>query len=293
MNPMDTDQKLINAADVNLTEEYVTIGQHRIHFVVGGCGSPLLLIHGANIGWGAWYPNLKALAKHFKVYALDLPGSGDSSSLYYRKADLEKDFVEIVEKFISIHDLKNIAVIGHSLGGWIALKLAIKGLPITKIVLESSLGFSDYIPSSYKILAFYPFAKLLSKTAMKPTKKNMEKFLKGVMAKSSILSDELLEYFCTNINKNTDSHPFLLLHRIFGPLKLRKELMLGDNMKKISCPILIIAGDSDPLIPLHRMQRSIKLLPKAKLEIFPSTGHVPSLEKSTEFNEKALQFLQE
>lgn len=114
---MKAHQKLIDAMGIPIQEEYMVIGSHRIHSIIAGSGPPLLLLHGANIGWGAWFPNLPAFAQKFTVYALDLPGSGHSSFIDFRHADLDKDFVETVAQFRALKKIENTKIIGHSLGG--------------------------------------------------------------------------------------------------------------------------------------------------------------------------------
>ncbi len=289
MNPQE---KIIIASKAGLSEQKIMIGEHQINFVTGGSGPPMLLLHGANIGWGAWYPNLSCFTEKYTVFAIDLPGCGLSSELDFHFADLEKEWTEVVEKFIFLKGLQKPVLVGHSVGGWVAMRLAIKGIPLSALILESSLGLSRYIPWSFKILAFHPVAKILSRTVMKPTRKNMEDFLKKVMSKSSLLPDELLDYYCQNINREHGSHPFLLLQRLFGINSLRKEFLLKSKIKKINCPVLFISGDQDPLIPPAKIISTIQLFPNSKHEIFSSTGHIPSLEKSEKFNLVVSDFLQ-
>jgi predicted nucleotidyltransferase len=61
--------------------EQVKIGEFVINYATAGKGLPIVLIHGGNIGWGQWYPNIPELARYFKVYALDLPGGGRRSRI--------------------------------------------------------------------------------------------------------------------------------------------------------------------------------------------------------------------
>jgi len=77
---MTTEQTLANSLGIELAIKQIPIGAHKINYLVAGKGEPLLLIHGANFGWGVWYPNIPELAKHFTVYAIDLPGAGHSST---------------------------------------------------------------------------------------------------------------------------------------------------------------------------------------------------------------------
>src|SRR5258708_17175263 len=123
---MDTEKKLIQTIPTKVDVHQLNIQKYLINYIQAGQGPSLLLVHGGNIGWGQWYPNIAELAKYFKVYAMDLPGAGRSSRVNFKNLDPEKDLVEVVEKFINNLELKKVNVVGSSVSGWIGLKLALK-----------------------------------------------------------------------------------------------------------------------------------------------------------------------
>ena len=263
-----------------------------ISYITAGSGENVLLLHGANIGWGQWYPNIAELAQYFKVYALDLPGSGASTKINFRTSHLENDFLKTVDEFIKVQRIHHVHIIGHSFGGWIALKLALKEKKyINKIVLVNSLGFSDYLPLKNRLLSIYIIAKIFSYTIMSPSKKNMQKFLKGVLHNVSALKNEFIDYFYENVKEPSTAHPFLFINRISGLFKMKKELLLINELAKIHTPVLIVTGNKDPLLPLVKNYENFKLIPNAQIEIFLDTGHVPSIEESRKFNDLVIKFL--
>ena len=289
---MTPEQKLIQSIDAELVLDDVQIDNFRIHYVTAGSGPPLLLIHGANIGWGQWYPNIAELAKHFKVYALDLPGSGYSTSIDFRKSDPEKCFVEVVYKFIKIKNLGHINIIGHSIGGWITIKLALKEKEIVdRIVLVNPLGFSRYVPWRYRPMSIYLFAKIISKTAMRPSRKKMEEFLISVLENSSPLAEKFVDYFYENVKNSKLSHPLLFVNSTLRYFRMKEELLLLKDLSKINHSTLIISGSDDPLIPFNKTFKAFGLIPNARVEIFLNTGHVPSIEKSEKFNALVIDYL--
>jgi len=290
---MDAEKKLVTSIGADIKIEQVRINNYIINYAAAGSGRPLLLIHGANIGWGQWYPNIAELSKHFTVYAIDLPGAGGSTKIDFKTADLEKDFVDIVDAFIINRGLDNISLLGHSLGGWVALKLAIKNKPyIEKIILVDSLGFTDYVPPKHRLSAFYPFAKLLSRTVMKPTKEKMAKFSEEMMHKNTEnISEEFLEYLCESITRERITHPLLLINRLTNFRKMVPELVVIDELPKITNKTLIIIGDNDPLIPLNKVKDSFALIPNSQVAVFGDVGHLPFVEESTKFNERVINFL--
>lgn len=290
---MNAEQRLLLSTHADLTLDQLQIGSHLINYAVGGRGDPLILLHGANIGWGQWYPNIAQLSQNFRVYALDLPGAGHSNKINFRTLNLERDFVDTVEGFIKIKNLKNASLIGHSLGGWIAMKLALRNLPsLDKIVLVSPIGFSGFVPFKHRLLAFYPLAKLLSMTAMKPTAKNMKNFSLDVMYdKSKEPSPEFVDYLCEAIAEKPNNHPLMLIHRLTGLRRMKKELILTSVLPQIHNQTLVIMGAEDPQIPIDQVRSAVPRLPNAQLKLLAKIGHLPPLEATKQFNEIVLAFL--
>lgn len=287
------DENLIKIVEADLKKESVRIGEFLISYVVAGSGPAVLLLHGLNMGWGQWYPNISEFAKHFKVYAIDFPGSGSSSSIDPHKSDLEKCLVDTVDAFVARKNLRQIHVVAHSLGGWVALKLALKEKPyLDRLVLVSPLGFSEDVPREHRLLGLYSFAKLLAKTTMRPNKKNMRQFVESVFHDVGSLREEFVEYYYNSLKRPIFAHPFLFINRISGLFKVREEFVLLDELSKINLPTLIIAGEKDPIIPFsEKRATAFERIPGARWELFLNTGHVPSIEKSHEFNALVINFL--
>lgn len=288
---MKEQDKIIHLINTPLKSYFLEVNNYKIHYIVAGAGNPLILIHGLNVGWGQWYPNIRELSKHFRVYAIDMPGAGLSSKLPNHKINLEKTFVKVMEDFINSLNLKGVNILGHSLGGWIILKLALrKHVSIKKIILVSPMGLTDYVPWRYKLLSIYIFAKFLSSVvARKSREKDMHNFLTSVLSEKKAVKKEFLDYFFAAIQSH-NVHPFMLIHRLTGFLKVKKELVLIDQLSKITQPVFIVVGENDPLVRVVDIRRTHKLIPGAKLEIFLNSGHLPFIENSNSFNKLVINF---
>jgi triacylglycerol esterase/lipase EstA (alpha/beta hydrolase family) len=97
--------------------EYVQLGSSRIHYLVGGRGKPLVLVHGLGAMAESWAGLMTALTRHgYRVYAIDLLGFGrsDRPNVDYSIA-LQ---VEILEQFFDSQNLPRADLGGWSMGGW-------------------------------------------------------------------------------------------------------------------------------------------------------------------------------
>jgi pimeloyl-ACP methyl ester carboxylesterase len=94
-----------------------------MHYVTGGSGTPVVLIHGWPQTWYGWWPIMPALAEHHTVYAVDLPGLGDSTGTPagYDKATLARYLHTLIADRLKIRDA---AVVGHDLGAAVAFQYA-------------------------------------------------------------------------------------------------------------------------------------------------------------------------
>ncbi|MCK5026791.1 MAG: alpha/beta hydrolase [Candidatus Pacebacteria bacterium] len=286
---MDTEEKLRKTLDIPIKIKQSSVNGYQINYAKIGKGEPLLLLHGANFGWGVWYPNIPELAKHFTVYAIDLPGAGRSTKIDYGKMDLYKDMVDTVDEFIHKHNLEKFHVIGCSAGGWIGFRLALRYPDkVRKIVAENTAGFSDGVKIKDRIIGVYPFAKFISKTTLNPNrknKKNIEKFLMSIFYDGSDIKKEFVEYFLETMET---SHNLLFISRMTA---LWRDFLLKRELPNITNKTLIVWGEQDKIMPLSQNAHNFKLIPNVQVEIIRDAGHIPSLEKASVFNSLVVDFL--
>jgi pimeloyl-ACP methyl ester carboxylesterase len=102
-----------------------------------GSGAPLLLLHALGLSRASWAPVVPALAEHFDVLAVDLPGFGDSPPLPGEPSP--KALAAAVAAFLDERGLAVPHVVGNSLGGWVALELAALR-PLASVALLSPAG---------------------------------------------------------------------------------------------------------------------------------------------------------
>jgi len=95
----------------------------RVSYLEAGQGEPLVLIHGVGMNADAWFPQMEALSRYFRVIAVDMPGHGESSCLPH-PATLE-DYVQWLALFLKTQPENNFSVAGHSMGALITAGLAI------------------------------------------------------------------------------------------------------------------------------------------------------------------------
>lgn len=265
-----------------------------INFIEAGTGRPVVLIHGINTGWGEWYPNIKALAQGFKVYAIDLPGAGQSHQVDFNKIDYIRDFVEPVEEFLRVKSIGRPFLVGHSFGGWVAAKIASrKRFDIGGLVLVSPLGFSSYIPPIFYGSSIKFIARFLSRYVLKPTPKNISDIITTMLRnKENSPSDLFIDYYCDALAVNS-SHPFLFTSSLCDFNAFSPRLSLTNDIPQINQRTLVILGEKDPILPPRKSLSGICSLSNSRVITYNDIGHVPSIEKPENFNRDVKEFLAE
>ncbi len=144
---------------MNLAERNVHIDGYRAHYIEAGTGYPLMLIHGSGPGAstvGNWSRVLNPLAERFHVYAMDLIGFGKSD----RKR--EKPYFDMAlwlrqcQALIELMPGPRIGVIGHSLSGALAFKLAARESRIAEIMTTASMGAAFPINAAVERVWSFP-----------------------------------------------------------------------------------------------------------------------------------------
>lgn len=133
--------------------KWVKVGDINTHCLTGGEGPPLVLIHGAGVASNnnEWNANIEALARHYRVYVPDLVGYGrsDKPRVSYHLSLLNDFFRD----WSNTMGLEQASLIGHSLGGAIALDFTLKNPQRVKhLILVDSAGLSHELGTLGKIL---------------------------------------------------------------------------------------------------------------------------------------------
>jgi pimeloyl-ACP methyl ester carboxylesterase len=118
--------------------QYATVNGVKIHYVIGGKGDPLLLVHGFGQNWYMWNRLLPELSKHFTVIAPDLRGVGESDKPAggYDKKTMAVDLHELMKKL----GYKNINLAGHDIGLMVAYAYAAQfPTDVKKVALMDAL----------------------------------------------------------------------------------------------------------------------------------------------------------
>lgn len=232
--------------------KFVTVADNKIHYLEGGNGPTLIMLHGHPSKAAEWGPVLRELARNNHVIAPDLLGYGESD-----EPDIQytiSDQVAAVKGLMKELGVQNARVLGFSMGGWIALKLSAENPQLVeKMVLANSGGFR--------------FTPKFTSDIFVP--KNLEEFKKlqefqasGAEFPDFVASDMLNEF------KRKEK-----VFKRAGDSLLSMNEAMDRKVGNVTMPVLILWGRDDKMIPLDNAQRMKAELPNATLSIIDNCGH--------------------
>jgi pimeloyl-ACP methyl ester carboxylesterase len=228
----------------------------------GGEGRKLLYLHGAN-GAAGVRPFMEMLAKSYEVLVPEHPGFGGSDEPEWLDTihDLAYFYLDFLEKF----DLRGVHLVGSSLGGWLALEIAVRDATrLRALTVVGPLGI--YVPNVKRgdIFLWSPEERV----------RNLfydQKLADQMLAQPASPAQAELEV------KNLYTMARLAWEpRMFDP-------HLTKWLHRIKVPAQIIWGDSDKVLPVAYAAEFQKLIPGARVDIVKQCGHLPHTEKPEEF----------
>jgi proline-specific peptidase len=279
------------AGYLSIPSKRISLSGVNVHFVEAGKGPPLLFLHGLGGSWKDWSANLPAFAATYQVMAIDFPGFGDSD-----KPEVKYSidwFTHIVESFIRDKKLERVNVIGHSMGGLVALDLAARlNSPVKKLVVTNAVGIGDKSE-------FISYA--MTKKIMGPETRweSFEKFLQDEFRAmvDSFIKDQkpkTAREFFESVPKNPfTGNPFLPMTPNVQMTASIIDFDIRPKLASIRQPTLILWGAKDPVAPPKDASLLKKEILQSRLVLFPDTGHSPMIEHPSLFNQELGKFLQE
>ncbi|KAK7360037.1 hypothetical protein VNO77_02009 [Canavalia gladiata] len=274
---------------------------HKIHYVVQGQGSPILLIHGFGASAFHWRYNIPELAKKHKVYALDLLGFGwsDKALIDYDAMVWRDQVVDFLKEIVK----EPTVLVGNSLGGFTAL-VAATGLPelVNGVALLNSAGQFGVGKNESKTSE----ETSLQKFVLKPLKEVFQRVflgflfwqakqpariisvLKSVYINSSNVDDYLVESITRPAQDPNAGEVYYRLMTRF--MMNQSKYTLDAVLSELSCPLLLLWGDLDPWVGPAKANRIKEYYPKTTL-VNLQAGHCPHDEIPELVNKALLDWL--
>ena len=287
----EAEMRLIHIIDAPIRLNNFDTGNISLHYASAGSGVPLLLIHGANIGWGSWYCNIPALARSFALVLPDLPGCGGSSPMGLEQDSRERTIESIIALKKRLWPEKSIAVAGHSFGAWLAMQL-LHRYPehIRKVLAFGPVGLVRTLPITQYPISISAIAWVISKTVFYPSVYNLKRFMAMPLFKKTTMPKEFIEYYRSAILKKRTKHPILFMSELSRMVRLQSEMYLGDILKNNAGKARCIIGERDPFFDANFIAQEYG---SDLICIMKGVGHVPPIEDPAGFNRIVLDFLLE
>jgi pimeloyl-ACP methyl ester carboxylesterase len=281
---------------------WLEMGSLRVHHMHGGRGSPVLFIHGlGSSGYIEWRFNLEALSDRHRVYAPDLPGFGRTEKPRARYGI--PYFTRFIERYMEDRGLRSAAVVGASLGGRIALELALDNPRLVrKLVLVNALGLGrPNVHVSYGLVTIPRLGEALMKVTRNALNWAPSQMIRRVAARyvgsSSDLNRTMDDAYIDNLRElyaaagYHDAYLATVRSLMTPKALLGGQYDLTNRLNELKVPVQLIWGANDPLFPVAHAARAHSLIRNSKLAVIEGAGHTPQAERPEEFNRVLHKFL--
>lgn len=255
-----------------------------IYYQVQGEGRDVVLIHGWASSWRLWQGTMDVLAKAgCRAWALDLPGFGASDKPADGWYSME-NFAALVTAFCQALGLERAAIVGHSMGGTIALLLGLEQPHMVERLVAVSPVISGRLNFPVRVFA----------------SGRLGRWLYGLSARSWPLASagaQLLYNRSWSLRPRAhhrrawedlaQASPYAAL----GSLRALAHFDLSPRLHAITAPTLILAGAGDLNVPPSQARLAAARIPGARLVILPGARHLPMNEQPEPFYRELKQFL--
>jgi pimeloyl-ACP methyl ester carboxylesterase len=260
-----------------LEDKTIPVFGQAIHYWDVGSGPVVVLVHGlGSRKEGDWGRAFVPLTKKYRVVALDQIGFGQSDKPLMDYSI--QTYVDFLNEFLHQIKIEKASLVGESLGGWISAMYTLEAssdahmVPVEKLVLVDAAGLQLNTP----IPDLNP-----------STLEGEKKLLQTVFYNSSWVTDEVVK---KSLTERIHANISYTVRSILSNPALASE-RLDAKLGGIHVPTLVVWGKNDALLPIDSGERYSKGIAGAKLVSFDQCGHVPPVEKTTEFVAEVTGFL--
>jgi pimeloyl-ACP methyl ester carboxylesterase len=252
-----------------LVERFVQVRGTRLRYLVGGDGEPLVLVHGLGGAAANWLALAPLLLPRWRLLVPELPGHGGSAPPH--AAPSLNVYADRLGALLEHERLASAAVVGHSLGGAIALRLAIRRPDaVSALVLAGAAGISSGSRNARYALTVTGIVKPGRKLAPYRSRIARSNMLRRLIfgrwgaADPEALPAELVEAFLSGPARHTDT------------VSAAKALVRDDpraDLDRVRCPSLVLWGARDTQLPVADAFDYARRL-RARLRVIADCGHL-------------------
>jgi pimeloyl-ACP methyl ester carboxylesterase len=264
--------------------EYLELEGLLIRYNVAGGGPAVVLVHGWLSSSRLWEQLAGRLAQRFTVYTLDLSGFGESDKPLAGYG--VRNGSRLLYAFCAHFGLTRANIIGHDLGGAMAVKLAADHPDMVgRLVIVSSPADEDQIDVPTLLwLATLPVVGPLFYALGRAARPVRRLWMRPFVADPDDLTDEVID----DAGRSTPA-------AVSKTLSIgRREISRGRLARQariIKIPLLVVAGEEDQIVDPQSVGMWAGGVDRAEISLIDECGHLPMIERTAEFNAQILAFL--
>ncbi|WP_125078699.1 alpha/beta fold hydrolase [Mycobacterium sp. P7213] len=269
--------RLRTVSDDPARVEYRTVHGYRRAYRVAGDGPPLLLIHGIGDNSSTWKPLIPLLAQKYTVIAPDLLGHGLSDQ---PRADYSvAAFANGMRDLLSVLNCDRVTVIGHSLGGGVAMQFCYQyPQMVERLVLVAAGGVTREVNPALR-LASLPAAPQALAALSVPGFETALRMVRGRLDKTNLpaLLVDLPEILRVLGDLRSPNKRAAFVRTLRAVVDWRGQMvtMLDRSYLTERLPIMIVWGTHDLVLPYSHAKLAHAAMPHSRLETFFDSGHFP------------------
>lgn len=269
--------------------QFVSVNQHRTAYIRHGQGPPVVLLHGyAGAIWN-WEHQIEPLGRRFTLFIPDVIGQGLSDKP--RVAYTPAFYTDWLCGFLDAVGVGRAAIVGHSMGGGLALSLAMTNPDrVDRLILIS--GFPQDVLNRIRGPYLKRFARLGSGWLFGLGyrllgRRAFRKFIGGLVTDRSLVTPAVIERAYRLRKEYGKARPLwsTLTHIDVW------EIDYAPRLNAVTAPTLIVWGRDDRFLPVTAGEELHQTIPGSRLAILPNTGHMPMWERPDEANRLIMDFL--
>ena len=248
----------------------------RLHINIQGQGPPIVFIHGWAASHRFWKHQIQRFQTSFRVITYDLRGHGDSDKP--KTGYQVSDHVEDLKTLLARKGVVKPVLVGHSLGGMIALQCALDLQDSLKALVL--VGTNPYpVPSLMRSIQFSMLSWMIRLSRTQASK----------FTRTQIFASDADPSLIDWVNQESLRTPTSVVRQT---LKAVKAFNVQNRLSEITLPTLIINGECETTVDAELVTRMLQLLPQAQFVSILGSGHNVMLEKPEAFNVALAAFLE-